>query len=63
VIRLLEFSSGEAYIHSLPAIANSNPTRQNTAPYVHPKSKPQKYAHKRPEVHVTTEHITMAEFP
>lgn len=46
VIRLLEFSSGEVYIHSMPAIANGNP----------------KYLPKRPEVHVTTEHITMAEF-
>lgn len=60
VIRLLEFSPGEVYVHSIPAVTNSHPTRQSGAPYAIPKSS--KYT-KRPEVHVTTEHLTMAEFP
>ena len=62
-MRLLEFSTSEVYIHSVSAIANSNPVRHSNAAYARPKSKPQKYIPKRPEVHVTTEHITMAEFP
>ncbi|KAG6890936.1 hypothetical protein C0995_000893 [Termitomyces sp. Mi166 len=41
-------------------IASVSPIRHSIAPYS-PKSP--KYALKRPEVHVTTEHITMAEFP
>jgi hypothetical protein len=61
VIRLLEFSSSEVYVHSMSAITSSNPVRHSVAPFVLPKTP--KYATTRPEVHVTTEHITMAEFP
>ncbi|GLB33590.1 hypothetical protein LshimejAT787_0104740 [Lyophyllum shimeji] len=63
VIRLLEFSgTSDVYVHSMSNIASSHPQiRHSMAPYVLPKSP--KYALKRPEVHVTTEHITMAEFP
>jgi len=56
VIRLLEFSSSDVYVHSTSNVASAHPT----TPYVLPKSP--KYS-RRPEVHVTTEHITMAEFP
>lgn len=58
VMRLLKFSSNDVYVHSV-SINNSNPVRQSVAPFALPKSP--KYV-RRPEVHVTTEHITMAEF-
>ncbi|RDB23295.1 hypothetical protein Hypma_009572 [Hypsizygus marmoreus] len=61
VIRLLEFSSGDVYVHSMSAITSTHPIRHSIAPYSLPKSP--NYVVKRPEVHVTTEHITMAEFP
>ncbi|KAF8076169.1 hypothetical protein FPV67DRAFT_1470606 [Lyophyllum atratum] len=61
VIRLLEFSSSDVYVHSVSNITSTHPIRHSMAPYALPKSP--KYAVKRPEVHVTTEHITMAEFP
>lgn len=57
VIRLLEFSPPEVYLHTM-SVAGSNPVRQSAPPYTK-----QKYNLTRPEVHVTTEHITMAEFP
>ncbi|KAF8665804.1 hypothetical protein AX16_000248 [Volvariella volvacea WC 439] len=56
VLRLLEFGSNEVYVHTISAITTSNPARQSVAPF------PLAKANKRPEVHVTTEHITMAEF-
>ncbi|KAH0587380.1 hypothetical protein H2248_006177 [Termitomyces sp. 'cryptogamus'] len=59
VIRLLDFKSNDVYVHSMSNIASVHPIRHSIAPYS-PKSP--KYALKRPEVHVTTEHITMAEF-
>jgi len=62
VIRLLEFSgTNDVYVHSMSNITSTHPIRHSMAPYSLPKSP--KYALKRPEVHVTTEHITMAEFP
>ncbi|KAF5387597.1 hypothetical protein D9615_000197 [Tricholomella constricta] len=61
VIRLLEFSSSDVYVHSMSNITSTHPIRHSIAPYALPKSP--KYALTRPEVHVTTEHITMAEFP
>ncbi|RDB17243.1 hypothetical protein Hypma_001766 [Hypsizygus marmoreus] len=60
VIRLMEFSSGDVYVHSMPAITSIHPIRHSVAPYSLPKSPI--YVVKRPEVHVTTEHIAMAEF-
>ncbi|PFH52681.1 hypothetical protein AMATHDRAFT_74138 [Amanita thiersii Skay4041] len=59
VIRLLEFSANDVYIHSLSAVTGSIGVRQSIAPYVLPRAP--KYALTRPEVHVTTEHIMMAE--
>ncbi|KAJ7591291.1 hypothetical protein C8J56DRAFT_558570 [Mycena floridula] len=53
VMRLLDFNSTDVYIMS--GITNSNPPRQNIPPF--PKFGA------RPEIHVTTEHITMSEFP
>jgi len=61
VIRLLEFRTSDIYVHSASAINNSNPARHGVAPRA--LSKAHKIALTRPEVHVTTEHITMAEFP
>ncbi|KAF8639928.1 hypothetical protein AX17_001178 [Amanita inopinata Kibby_2008] len=61
VIRLLEFSAADVYIHSMTGIVNGDPSRQSIAPFALPRVP--KYALTRPEVHVTTEHITMAEFP
>ncbi|KAF6762761.1 hypothetical protein DFP72DRAFT_876875 [Ephemerocybe angulata] len=57
VMRLLTFKGNDLYIHSAVA---STPRRIDPNP---PKFKPQKLPLTRPEVHVTTEHITMAEFP
>ncbi|PPQ77775.1 LOW QUALITY PROTEIN: hypothetical protein CVT25_011210 [Psilocybe cyanescens] len=60
VTRLLEFNSNDVYVHSISAaIAGSNPTgARHAAPHL--KSK--KISLPRPEIRVTTEHITMAEF-
>lgn len=59
VIRLLEFSATDVYVHSMSNVAGSNPTRRGAM-----AAKSQKFnALTRPEIHVTTEHITMAEFP
>ncbi|KAG5646411.1 hypothetical protein DXG03_003461 [Asterophora parasitica] len=60
-MRLLEFSSADVYVHSMSNITSTHPIRQSMAPFPMPKAP--KYALTRPEVHVTTEHITMAEFP
>ncbi|KAF8164973.1 hypothetical protein B0H34DRAFT_648175 [Crassisporium funariophilum] len=60
VMRLLEFSAGDVYVHSISAaMTGSNPPapRHSLAPHI----KSQKPT--RPEIHVTTEHITMTEFP
>ncbi|KAG6820438.1 hypothetical protein H0H93_000434 [Arthromyces matolae] len=59
VIRLLEFSTGDVYVHSMSNIASTHPIRHSIAPY---SPRTPKYALSRPEVRVTTEHITMAEF-
>jgi hypothetical protein len=49
VMRLLEFSSNEVYVHTTSVISSAKP------------QPPKKYTLTRPEVHVTTEHITMGE--
>ncbi|TFK27079.1 hypothetical protein FA15DRAFT_666815 [Coprinopsis marcescibilis] len=60
VIRLVEFRSKEVYVHSA-AVMGSNQGSGRPMPPVQVKATK---AHlTRPEVHVTTEHITMAEFP
>lgn len=58
VMRLLSFQHNDLYVHSAVA---STPRRAD--PGAPPTFKPQKLPLTRPEVHVTTEHITMAEFP
>ncbi|RXW25156.1 hypothetical protein EST38_g681 [Candolleomyces aberdarensis] len=60
VMRLLTWSGKDFYVHSASAVA-SLPRRPND-PSI-PAFKPQRLPLTRPEVHVTTEHITMAEFP
>ncbi|KAF9008688.1 hypothetical protein BDQ17DRAFT_1236446 [Cyathus striatus] len=62
VIRLQEFNaSGDVYVHSVSLATNSNTARQTIAvPKLSKKAK--KFSMTRPEVHVTTEQITMAEF-
>ncbi|KAJ3741380.1 hypothetical protein DFH05DRAFT_1528226 [Lentinula detonsa] len=62
VMRLLDYTSGDVYVHSTSGVAQSsgnNATRQGPprASAVVPK-----FATTRPEVLVTTEHITMSEF-
>lgn len=64
VMRLLEFNSNDVYIHSISAaMAGSNPpvtiAHHNIVPHINF----QKVSRTRPEVRVTTEHITMSEFP
>ncbi|KAJ3778361.1 hypothetical protein FB446DRAFT_833755 [Lentinula raphanica] len=62
VMRLLDYTSGDVYVHSMSGAAQSsgnNPTRQ-----VQPRVSAvvPKFATARAEVMVTTEHITMSEF-
>lgn len=59
-MRLLSFRAGELYVYSASADASTPRRLEGPNP---PKFKPQKLPLTRPEVHVTTEHITMAEFP
>jgi hypothetical protein len=67
VMRLLDFNCNDVYVHSVSAAmaggnSNSAPvptTRQSLTSHF----KSQKMGLTRPEIHVTTEHITMAEFP
>jgi len=65
VMRLLDFNCNDVYVHSVSAAmaGNSNnapvPIRQSLTSHF----KPPKMGATRPEIHVTTEHITMAEFP
>ncbi|KAF9449909.1 hypothetical protein P691DRAFT_515225 [Macrolepiota fuliginosa MF-IS2] len=63
VIRLMEFSSSEPYVHDMSHISGSGTksAKQSIIPRL--RSKREKTMSTRPEVHVTTEHITMAEFP
>jgi hypothetical protein len=62
VIRLQEFNaSGDVYVHSVSLATNSNTVRQTMAVQKLSK-KAKKFSMTRPEVHVTTEQITMAEF-
>ncbi|KAJ3887801.1 hypothetical protein GG344DRAFT_80359 [Lentinula edodes] len=62
VMRLLDYTSGDVYVHSMSGAGQSsgnNGTRQG-----HPRASAMvpKFATARPEVLVTTEHITMSEF-
>ncbi|KAJ3856950.1 hypothetical protein EV368DRAFT_78244 [Lentinula lateritia] len=62
VMRLLDYTSGDVYVHSVSGAGQSsgnNGTRQG-----HPRASAMvpKFATARPEVLVTTEHITMSEF-
>jgi len=59
VMRLLDFNCGDLYVHSISI--STNPVRHSNIPLGNPMVP--KYNSTRPEVHVTTEHITMAEFP
>ncbi|KAF5363903.1 hypothetical protein D9756_000860 [Leucocoprinus leucothites] len=64
VVRLMEFSTTEAYVHDMSHVAHASKTSKTVAsviPRLLPKR--EKSQSTRPEVHVTTEHITMAEFP
>jgi len=70
VMRLLDFNCNDVYIHTVSAAVAGGTGNSNSAPAVpttrqsltsHFKS--QKMGLTRPEIHVTTEHITMAEFP
>lgn len=61
-MRLLDYTSGDVYVHSVSGAGQSsgnNGTRQG-----HPRASAMvpKFATARPEVLVTTEHITMSEF-
>lgn len=57
-MRLLEFNLSSICVpSSLAGITNSNPQRHNAGQFT-PSNK-----FGRQEVHVTTEHITMSEFP
>ncbi|TFK43155.1 hypothetical protein BDQ12DRAFT_166518 [Crucibulum laeve] len=60
VIRLLEFSSSEIYVHSTSIVTSSHGARHSIVSPTLPKF--QKFVLTRPEVHVMTEHITMSEF-
>ncbi|KAL9712472.1 hypothetical protein Ac2012v2_003710 [Leucoagaricus gongylophorus] len=63
VVRLMEFSTTEAYVHDMthvvPQVTKTVPG--TTVPCLLSR-RGQSQSH-RPEVHVTTEHITMAEYP
>jgi len=64
VMRLLEFSSGDVYIHSSSAGATgTNPPITIAHHNFLPHLKSQRGTRTRPEVRVTTEHITMTEYP
>jgi len=58
VMRLIEFNSTEVFVHS------TSTHGVNTSGVLDPQSKPSRYtlSRSRPQVHVTTEHITMSEF-
>lgn len=70
VMRLLDFNCNDVYVHSVSAaMAGANTNNSNSAPVPTTRQsltshfKSQKMGLTRPEIHVTTEHITMAEFP
>lgn len=59
----MEFTATETYVHDMSHISgNGNKSAKHS---VIPRllSRREKSMSMRPEVHVTTEHITMAEFP
>jgi len=60
VIRLMEFSASEAYIHDMSHVATGGRSLKQS---IIPRARRREKCMSRPEVHVTTEHITMAEFP
>ena|ERR1700722_11773743 len=55
VIRLMEFNGQDVYVQSMGQVSHAQ--IRSTA------SRPPKYTPPRPEIHVTTEAITVAEFP
>ncbi len=58
---MMEFSASEAYVHDMSHIASGGKSiRQSVMPRARPR---REKGMSRPEVHVTTEHITMTEFP
>jgi hypothetical protein len=58
----MEFNSKEAYVHDMSHVAaQTSKTAKQSITRLLPKR--EKSMNTRPEVHVTTEHITMAEFP
>jgi len=59
VIRLQEFNRCDVYVHTSSNVMSPN-ARLSAAP--NGSSKLPRYTLTRPEVHVTTEHITMAEY-
>ncbi|KAJ7179320.1 hypothetical protein C8R46DRAFT_1159945 [Mycena filopes] len=62
VMRLLDYNCSDVYVHSLTAAIPSSDPRHSNMPFTFP-SVP-RFALTRPEgVLVTTEHITMSEFP
>lgn len=61
VIRLMEFSATETYVHEMSKVGAKKGTKPSIVPRWSRREKGMSSA--RPEVHVTTEHITMAEFP
>ncbi|ESK97488.1 hypothetical protein Moror_17667 [Moniliophthora roreri MCA 2997] len=67
VMRLLQYKTADVYVHSMSGVpgatstANTNQPRQGSLAYSLSVSSP-KFTLTRPEVHVTTEHITMTEF-
>lgn len=61
VIRLMEFSATEAYVHDMTHVSGNKGAKQSVIPRL--RSRREKSMSTRPEVHVTTEHFTMAEFP
>lgn len=64
VTRLLDYTSGEVYIHSVPSGTNGSSNNKANRQGNHCVSSTMpRFALNRPEVLVTTEHITMSEFP
>ncbi|EKM80504.1 hypothetical protein AGABI1DRAFT_84946 [Agaricus bisporus var. burnettii JB137-S8] len=57
----MEFSATETYVHEMSKVGAKKGTKPSIVPRWSRREKGMSSA--RPEVHVTTEHITMAEFP
>ncbi|KAJ4472271.1 hypothetical protein J3R30DRAFT_3524185 [Lentinula aciculospora] len=62
VMRLLDYTAGDVYVHSVSGAAHSSGNNTTRPGYPRAPAAVPKFATTRPEVLVTTEHITMSEF-